>query len=157
MNWQDDPQIQAAQAHHRARAALWRTALIWTPLFALSAVALLFFLVDELAGWGHGSWFLVVVLAVLSTLFGFQGLQSLIDLFAEPAEVTGEVTRRWSRTDSLVVRSHYIRIDKHIFRIDRDIHGDISQGDHVWVRYYPRSATVIEVEKRAPPEEQPAE
>ena len=61
---------------------------------------------------------------------------------------------RWSRSDSLVVRSHYVRIDgKNIFRVDRAIHGDLDEGDYVHIRFYPHSATIVDIEKvPAPPD-----
>jgi hypothetical protein len=46
------------------------------------------------------------------------------------------------------MRSHYIRLDgNEIFRIDNLYHGEAKAGDYVRVRYYPRSAVVIELEK----------
>lgn len=152
MNWKDDPQLQAALAESRVRSSLMRSAIIWTPLFLAALVAFLFFAFDEATGGDRGSWFLVGLLTVFSVLLGFQALQPLLDLFGEPAEVSGVVVRRWSRTDSLVVRSHYIRIERKIFRIDRDLHGDLAEGDNIRVRYYPHSAAVIAVERLAPPE-----
>lgn len=156
MNWNDDPEIQKLAQKRRARSSLVRGAIIWVPLFIATALAFLYFLFDEATGGDKGSWFLVVVLLGLGVLFGFQGIQPLMDLFTEPATLTGEVTRRWSRSDSLVVRSHYIRIDgKQIFRIDRDIHGDVKEGDLLRIEHHPHSATVIDVEKLPKPGAEP--
>lgn len=150
MNWKDDPYLQATLAENRVRGGLVRSAVIWTPLFLIVAVALAYFAFDEITGGDSGSWFLVALLTVFSVLLGFQAIQPLLDLLGQPAEITGVVARRWSRTDSLVVRSHYIRIERKIFKIDRDIHGDIAEGDRVRVRFYPHSAAVIEVERLGP-------
>ncbi len=152
MNLDDDPEIKAAMAEATARRSLWRTVLIWGPLFLVAFAAFIFFTLDEATGGNKGSWFLVGLLAVLSVLLGVHSGQSLRDLSGSPAELTGFVVRRWSRTDSLVMRSHYIRVEGSIFHIDRIKHGDVEEGDYVWVRYYPHSATVIQVEKREPPE-----
>ncbi|MFQ5380897.1 MAG: hypothetical protein ACE5EF_04640 [Dehalococcoidia bacterium] len=152
MNHEGDPEIQAALAEASARRSLWRTVLIWGPFFIAAFAALVFFLFDELNGGNRGSWFLVGLLAVFSLLLGLHAGQSLRDLAGQPAELTGFVVRRWSRTDSLVMRSHYIRVEGSIFHIDRIKHGDIEEGDYIWVRYYPHSATVVQVEKREPPE-----
>ena len=153
MSWQDDPEIRRQIERGHARTSLIRGAAIWLPFFVLSALGFLFFAFDEATGGDKGSWFLVLILLGLAVLFGFQGLQPLWDLFTPPTEVRGWVTRRWSRSDSLVVRSHYIRINnKQIFRIDRDVHGDVKEADFLRVEYYPHSATVVEVEKVPPPE-----
>ena len=152
MNWKDDPEINKQLDRRRAHSSLVRGAIIWMPLFIVTALAFLYFFFDEATGGDKGSWFLVFILLALAVLFGFQGIQPLLDLFTEPEIVTGYVTRRWSRSDSLVVRSHYIRIDnKQIFRIDRDLHGDVKEGDYLRIEHHSHSATVIEVEKLAKP------
>ena len=148
MKWHEDPEIRRPYATASARSGLIRTAVIWMPLFVLTALALLFFLFDQLSGGDRGSWFLVVVLAVMTTLFGFQGMQATMDLMGEPREKTGEVTRRWSRSDSLVMKSHYIRLDSgEILRGNVILFDGIEPGHRVNVLYYPHSAVVIDLEK----------
>jgi hypothetical protein len=147
-DWQSDPEVMRAAAERRARMSLIRTSVFWVPIFLVTAGALLFFAFEQATGGERGSWFLVGVLVLLSTLFGFQGLQSFFDLFTKPRVATEMVTRKWSRTDSLVIRSHYVRMGrKLIFRMHKDLHGDFKPGDWVTVRYYPHSATVIEAWK----------
>ncbi len=154
MNWHEDPEIRRPFAIAAARGGLIRTAVIWMPLFVATAVALLFFLFDQLTGGGRGSWFLVIVLAVLTTLFGFQGMQATLDLVGEPLEKTAEVTRRWSRSDSIVMKSHYIRTDSgEILRGNVVLFDGIEPGDRVKVLYYPHSAVVIDLEKVKEPAE----
>ena len=43
----------------------------------------------------------------------------------------GEVTRRWTRRDSLVLASHYVRVDKTILRGTLDLLLDVKVGDRV--------------------------
>lgn len=157
MNWQDDSELMARQMRSHARFRLMRSAVIWTPLFVLAGSALVFFTVDRAFYDGDrgGTWFLVVVLTIFTVLFGFQSIQALLDLLGEPQTMTGRVVRRWSRTDSLVVRSHYIRMDtKQIFQVDRVLHGEVAEGDVLTLEYYPHSAILIALEK-IPPEENP--
>lgn len=143
-----DPIVQRANQERRARNSIIRNAIIWLPLFLVTGGALLFFVADIVVGGGRGTWFLIVVLSILAFLFGYQGIQSTLDLIYGDTTTEGRVTRRWARTDSLVIRSHYIRLDrKKIFRIDNLYHGETKEGDYVRVRYYPHSAVVIEVEK----------
>jgi hypothetical protein len=143
-----DPLVQRAHQERRARNSLIRSAVIWLPLFAVSGGALLYFGFDKLTGGDSGTWFLLVVLSILSFLFGYQGIHALLDLIQGDTTTEGFVIRRWARTDSLVMRSHYIRLDsREIFRIDNLYHGEAKAGDYVRVRYYPRSAVVIELER----------
>ncbi|MGI8925446.1 MAG: hypothetical protein ACR2HN_02220 [Tepidiformaceae bacterium] len=149
--WRSDPLLEEAELHRQARARLIRSAVIWTPPAAAAVGALVFFIVDRITGPNYGAtWFLVGVLTFLGSLFAFQASQAWRDLAGEPEEMTGLVTRRWSRTDSLVVRSHYIRVANKIFTIQRDLHGDVMAGDNVSLKFYPHSAIVISVKRVDP-------
>jgi hypothetical protein len=150
-DWSDDPDVQRKAHEHAVRMGIVRSAVIWTPLFLVSAGAFVFFLVDEATGGDRGSWFLVVVLAIFGLLFGVQSIQSLLDLASEPAILEGQVGRRWSRRDSFVAKSHYMRVGRQILRGDQFTLGGISTGDRVRVRFHRRSSVVIEAEKLSEP------
>lgn len=153
MNWKDDPQVKAEIASRGVHAQLVRSAILWTPLFLLALFGALYFMVDTILGGDHGgTWVLVIILAVLATLFGFQCIQSLLDLRGEPKDESGFVTRRWSRSDSIVMRSHYVRLGKHILRGDVDLLANIKEDDYVEVSFYPHSALLVWIEKVDPPE-----
>jgi hypothetical protein len=153
MNWQDDPEIQAQVRARGVRNQILRSAIIWSPFFVASALALAFFTFDRafLGGDHGGTWVLVVVLTVLSILFGTQSIQSLLDLFANPTTERGTVTRRWTKSDSFVMKSHYMRLGARIFRGDSFLLADIREGDEVQATYYPHSALLVWVEKIVPP------
>lgn len=153
MNWQDDPEIQAEMRRNRVRNQILRSAIIWTPFFVAAAFGLVFFTIDRafLGGDHGGTWVLVIVLAVLTILFGTQSIQSLQDLFDKPTTERGVVTRRWSKSDSFVVKSHYMRLGTKIFRGDAYLLADIKTDDEVEATYYPHSALLIWVEKVKPP------
>lgn len=154
MNWREDPQIMAEIQQRGVRGRLIRSALLWTPLFLAALTGAVWFFVDTvfLGGDHGGTWVLVVVLIILATLFGFQSIQSLLDLRSTPIEESGWVTRRWSRSDSLIMRSHYIRLGKRILRGDVDLLVNIKEEDWVEVKFYPHSAVIVWVEKALPPE-----
>ena len=153
MNWQDDPELQRKRQEQQVRGRLLRSTLIWGPPFLAAAAALLFFTADRLFIHDYGStWFLVVVLAILSALFGFQAIQSFLDFIGDPVTQEGRVTRRWARSDSFVLKTHYIRLDKQILRGDQLILDGIREGDWVEAVYYPHSAVLVTVEKRPGPE-----
>jgi hypothetical protein len=145
-----DPTLERIEQERRARNSVVRNTVMWMPLFIISFGCLLFFSFDVFFNSGDhgGTVFLLIVLSILSFLFGYQGIHALLDLIHGDTTMEGIVTRRWSRTDSLVIKSHYIRINnQQIFRIDNYYHGDAKAGDIVRIRYYPRSAIVIELEK----------
>lgn len=149
MSWQDDPELQAEMHRQGVRRRLIRSAIIWTPIFALFAGLLVFYFVDTLFNGGDkgGTWVLVVILTIVTGLFGFQAVQAILDLKGEPQKAVGEVTRRWSRTDSLVMKSHYIRLEKQILRGDAFQLAGIKEGDYVEATFYQHSATLIWAEK----------
>lgn len=147
MNWQDDPEIQKRLKERSIRMGLLRGALFWSPFFIASFGAFLFFLYDQVTGGDRGTWFLLVVLAIFSLLFGSQCLQAWFDLFGEPRHIRGEVTRRWTRNDSLVMKTHYVRIGKTILRGDAMMLADIKNGHEVEAQYYPHSGVLVSIER----------
>ena len=151
MNWNDDPEIQAKLREHSVRMGILRSAIIWSPFFIASFGGLVFFFIDQVTGGERGTWFLIVVLSIFSLLFGSQCLQSWFDLFGKPRTITGEVTRRWTRRDSIVLASHYVRIGKTILRGTPDLLHDIDTGHQVTARYYAHSGILITIEKLPPP------
>ncbi len=154
MRWQDDPLLAEAEGERRAHMRLVRSAVLWVPPAVVLLGAFLFFTYDRVTGPEYGAtWFLVVVLGFLGFLFGFQAMQPVLDLIGGTREVSGFVTRRWSRTDSLVLRSHYVRLETgNIFRIDPPFHLETKTGDYLSIRFYPHSAMVVEMKKVPPPE-----
>lgn len=152
-NWRDDPEIQATIRKQGVRTRLIRSAILWTPLFIAAAAGFLFWLFDTafLDGDNGGTWVLVVILGVVTTLFGFQSVQSIQDLMGAPATEVGYVTRRWAKSDSLVIRSHYMRMGSKILRGDAYLLAEIKDGDYVEATYYPHSAVLVWVEKLPDP------
>jgi hypothetical protein len=153
VNWQDDPEVQRQIRMNAARGKILRSTILWMPLFLASAGALLWFGFDVFFNDGEngGTGFLIVILAILSVLFGFQAIQNVMDYFGEPKVERGVVTRRWAKNDSLVLRTHYVRIGKRILRGDAYILDGIKAGDYVEVTFYPNSAVLIWAEHRDDP------
>lgn len=140
-----------------ARAQVLRTAVFYTPLFLASAIVAALLLVGV---WDGGPVLLVIML-FLSVLFGFQSIQSLRDLRADLRTTRGPVRRIWSKMDLFVTRSHYIAIDRQIFRIPAEAHFDLREeakrlrdagleDDYlieVEVVHYPHTGTVESVKR----------
>lgn len=153
MNWNNDADVQMALQESRVKRGLWINTFLWMPFFLAGLGLFIFFFLDVVLDLDRGGTvFLLFVLGILTVLFGFQGLQSVFDLFGKPKELSGWITRSWARSDSFVIKTHYIRIEKHIFRVDKLLHGDVDAGDYVKVRYYPHSAVIIQIDKVPPPE-----
>ena len=132
MNWDDDPEVQRALRERSARVSILRSAILWMPLFLVMFGALVYFFIDVVTGGEQGTVFLLVVLSVLSLLFGFQALQAVLDLAGKPHRETQLVTRRWSRNDSFVMRTHYIRLESgQILRGDKAMLNEIDAGHRV--------------------------
>lgn len=154
MSWEDDPEIQKQLRARSVRGKLLRSAIIWGPLFLLALAGTVFYTVDILFmdRENGATWVLVTILAILTILFGFQAIQSVLDLFDKPRTESGYVTRRWARSDSLVVRSHYMRLENKILRGDAFLLAEIKEGNYVEATFYPHSAVLVWVEKRPEPE-----
>jgi len=133
------------------RGRLIRDAVIYTPIFALCLAVLLFMI----AGVIDRAPVALVLLVIVTFLFGYQSIQSLRDLVAEPETVEGPVLRRWTKRDAFVAKSYYVAVNKAIFRIPVDAYMDTIVGDTVRIVAYPHTGTVVEVE-RLKREEKPA-
>jgi hypothetical protein len=97
---------------------------------------------------------------IVTFLFGYQSIQTLRDLAADPQTVEGDVMRRWTKRDAFVAKSHYVTVNKSIFRIPVDAYMDIIKGDTIRIVAYPHTGTVVEVERlkreeKPEPEEAP--
>lgn len=149
-NWADDPALQDEVRARSVRNGIIRSAIIWTPFFVAIGGLFLFFLFDVLFNGGDngGTWFLVVVLGIIASLFGFQSIQSLQDLRSEPASTTATIARRWTRSDSIVLKSHYVRLATgQILRGDVVTLAGIKEGDRVALTYYRHSAVIARLDK----------
>ena len=135
-----------------ARGGLWRSALVWTPLFLASAGGGFYFLYMQLATDSGSGWAVPIILILFGALLGYQSAQSIRDLRGSTATTEGFITRRWSKFD-LGMRTSYFRLDNgKILRLDRVQWLQIKKDDYVEVEYFPASMMGVTVEKREPPE-----
>jgi hypothetical protein len=128
-----------------ARLAVARGALIYTPLFIASAAGFVAILLLLIGGGELGLVVTLVIAGVVAFLTGYQSIQSLRDLVAAPRVSTGAIRRKWSRNDLLVARSHYIYVEKTVFKIDPLTYVEVEEGDVVSVLHYPHTNTVVSV------------
>ncbi len=127
-----------------------RSAIIWSPLFIVCAAAWVFFTFDRIFLQEYGStWFLVVVLSILTFLFAFPAIQSWLDLRDGPTEKEVTVVRAWSRRDAFVVKNHFLKLETgQILEGNALSVEGVREGQEAHVRYYPHSAVLIWAERR---------
>lgn len=145
MNWHEDADIITGELEHSARVRVVRSAIIWSPLFLLCGGAWVFFTFDRIFLQEYGStWFLVVVLTVLTSLFAFPAVQSWLDLREGPRERDVRVIRTWSRRDAFVVKNHFLKLESgQILEGNALSVEGVKEGSEARVRYYPHSAILI--------------
>jgi hypothetical protein len=133
------------QTSTSARFAILRGALIYTPLFVASGGGFIVVLLMLIGGGEPGLLVTLAVAGLAAVLTGYQSIQSLRDLAAEPRTSRGSIRRKWSRSDFLIARSHYIYVDKSVFKIDPITFVELEDGDVVSVLHYPHTNTVVSV------------
>ena len=148
MHKQHYPELQAEA--DRARGGVIRDAIIYTPLMLGGLGLLLWMLAVRIFTDREPSWVLFGVVAAVTTLVTFMAQAALRDLATGTTDVSGPITKKWRRTDSLFVRSHYFAVGGkilHVNTVDWHLH---DEGDNVVVRYYPRTGSVSSVERIKP-------
>lgn len=90
-----------------------------------------------------------MILGLLAVLLGFQSIQALRDLLTEPKVTRGEIARKWSRPELLVVPAHYIYVNNVVFKLPALLYEQLENGDTVAITYYPHTNTVVAVSKES--------
>ena len=134
-----------AQTSSSARFAVVRGALIYTPLFVASGAGSVAVIVLLAGGGELGLLLTLVIVGLAAVLTGYQSIQSLRDLAAEPRVLAGPIRRKWSRNDFLVSRSHYIYVEKTVFKIDPLTFTEVEEDDVVSILHYPHTNTVVSI------------
>ena len=130
-----------------ARAAVLRSALLFSPFLAVSAFALSFIATDVIHdGLTAGRTVGLALVGFVTLLLAYQVVQSIRDLFASRVETVGVVERQWSRSEIFLFRNSYIFVKNNVFRLEAAKYIDIKLGDTVRVVHYPHTATVESVE-----------
>ena len=103
------------QSNVENRGRVVKMALVYTPmaLFSLAAVILA---VIQIAQGNGGFFFMFFFFGIILFLTGFQALEYLKDLRAEPIEYQGELVKKWHKGNLFVffMPSYYLAIDSRI-------------------------------------------
>lgn len=130
-----------------ARAAVLRSALLFTPFLVVTLIALALIVRDIAADGASGGRVVAIVLvSLVAALLGYQVIQSLRDLAATVVETTGVVERRWSRSDLFLFRNSYIFVDRDVYRLDPEQFIQVDLGDTVRIIHYPHTGAVEQIE-----------
>lgn len=134
------------EARRAARSSLVRTAAVFTPLFLLSLAGMALIVLSLVREGPSGLIFTFILLALAGSLTGYQSIQSLRDLRGSPRVSRGRIGRKWSRADLFIMRSHYIYVERSVFKVALLIYTELEEEDVVSVTHYPHTNTVISVE-----------
>lgn len=134
------------EAHRAARSALLRTAFVFTPLFLLSLAGMGLVIFNLVREGASGLIVTLMLLCLAASLTGYQSIQSLRDLRTSPLVSSGLIARKWSRADLFIMRSHYIYVERSVFKVTPLIYAELEEGDAVSVTHYPYTNTVVSVE-----------
>lgn len=136
-----EEEISAARRH------LARDAIVYTPLFILFLVAWITALVGVVVEGGGGGIFLLLLLTIIVSVAGFQSIQSLRDLHSTPVTSEGPVLRKWRRAEFLLFPSHYLYMNRSIYKVPPLIYEHIKNGDIVAITHYRHTTTVVTVKR----------
>jgi hypothetical protein len=140
-------------------------ALIFTPLALITGAGILYALYNIVTG-DFGYIVMLVVMTILTVIFGFQAVHYLKDLNAEPVQSEGEIAKKWTKANLFFffMPGYYLAVKGQIFTVSRAHFRGLLEEDMVRIRHYPNSLTVEyverfdEVEKKfvpAAPDDQP--
>jgi hypothetical protein len=122
-----------------------RSALLYTPVSVLLLAALGLGIRDLAMEPDGGAVALVVIVSLLALLTGYQSVQALRDLVAQPMETQGVIDRKWRRTDLFFWHNHYILVSRHVFRVEPEDFVELEVDDTVSIIHYPHTETVESV------------
>ena len=139
---------QAEPEQLRHRSIVIRQAVLLTPIAVASAVVAVNALLKVFDGNG-GFAIMLVFFGFLAFLFGYQALQYLRDLRAQPVVLEGELTKKWSKGNIFffLLPSFYISCGRKIFTISKKEYGILLEEDRLRIRHYPHSLTVETLER----------
>lgn len=136
-----------------ARAALFRSLLIYTALFAVD-VLFVYYIVMTTGARGGGFVSLSIV-GVVGLLLGYQVVQHFRDTQTPLAESQGVIQRKWERADLIIAwKSQYITMGRTVYRVKREDYDLLEEGMYVKIVHFPNTLNVVSIHEvlRPPPD-----
>ena len=139
---------QAEPERSRHRLVVVRQAVLLTPI-AVASIAIVVIAFLKLLDGNSGYAIMLVFFGFLAFLFGYQALQYLLDLRAQPVVLEGELSKKWSKGNIFffLLPSFYISCSRKIFTISRKEYALLLETDRLRIRHYPHSLTVERLER----------
>lgn len=134
-----------AEGERRARRALLRAMIVWSPVFVLFAALTGYNFVRLAEGdTGVGGGLTGALTALISILVGHSSIQAIRDLFADPVETRGAIGRTWTKVELLLRRRHYIAVGPDVFHVPKQIFAALPDPP-AWISvlHYPHTLAVI--------------
>lgn len=132
----------------RAKNAVLRSTLLFTPFLAITLFGLGFIAREIATDGGTGGRIVgLVLVALVAFLLGYQVVQSIRDLLSQPVETVGEVERSWTRNDFFLFRNSYVFLDRNVYRVPPDQFLELSPGDSVRIVHLPHTGAVETIER----------
>ena len=132
-----------AGAQSSARAAVFRSALLFTPFFALALLGFVVIVRDAAQqGLSAGRVVGLVLVGSVVLLLAYQVVQSVRDVFSGLIETVGLVERQWSRNEFLLFRNTYIFVGKDVYRLSPEQGIQVERGKMVRIVHLPHTSTV---------------
>ena len=127
-----------------ARAALFRSLLIYTALFAVDVLFVYYIVIST--GARGGAFVSVSIVGVVGLLLGYQVVQHFRDMQTPLAESQGVVDRKWERADLIVaLKSQYITMGRTVYRVKREDYDVLEEGMYVKIVHFPNTLNVVTI------------
>jgi len=125
-----------------ARAALRRSAVIYTVLLAVDVIVLAYVGADARGG----AYVTLTIVGLVGLLLAYHVYQHVRDLGAPLAESVGAVTRKWTRADLIIaMQSYYVTVGRTVFRLRPEDYVRIDEGMYVKVVHFPNTLNVVSI------------
>lgn len=144
---QADVDVEAAT--RKARSSMARSLLFYLVVGVACASAAVY--IYSLPPGGFG-WVSLVVLSGLALLCLWQVWQFGRDLQSPVMETEGVLSRKWQRAELFIVwQSYFILVNRRVFKIEPDAWVFLESEKPLRVHHFPRTMTVVAVEKVGAP------
>jgi hypothetical protein len=150
MSSQSSLRMLLEQPPERARRAIWRKAVAYTPL-ALAFIAVAMFAIYNAFTSNLGALVGALVFGIPGYALAYEAWSALRDLRARPTSTRGQIVRMWNKGTVLwMTRAYYLLVEVHgerpaqrFFVISAEAYLQLDDGRTVEVHHWPHTNTVI--------------
>lgn len=137
--------IDVEAATRKARFSMARSLLFYLVVGVACAISAVYIYLLPPGGFG---WVSLVIMAALAGLCLWQVWQFGRDLQSDVVETSGVLAKKWQRAELFIVwQSYFILVDRHVFKVEPDAWVFLELERPLRVRHFPRTMTVVAIEK----------